>query len=154
MPKRSCAPSSGACFSSGSSRLCEMNTRSHGLTSRIPSFRLAMKYASSLPASVSTAMIAPSCTNCSSDFCAHDLLDANGPEDLHRPLGDLCGARMDGRPAMMLDRQRSNAIVTEQQRAGHPDQAAADDQDGNFDVGHGSSRNLTRAGARAAAAFL
>ena len=46
-----------------------MNTRTVGLTSRTPSFKFGMKYAISLPASVSTDITAPSWSNCSPDFC-------------------------------------------------------------------------------------
>ena len=36
-------------------------------------------------------------------FLPHDLLNADGSEDLHGPLADLRGARMDGRTTMLLD---------------------------------------------------
>jgi hypothetical protein len=49
---------------------------------------------------------------------------------------------MDGCAAVMLDDQGSNAVVSQQHRAGHADQAAADDQDGNFDVSHYLTNSL------------
>ena len=101
-----------------------MKIRLLGLTSRTPSLRFAMNQASSFPASVSTAMIAPSCTNCSSDFYHYDLLHTHGAEHFHRPLRDHGRAWMDRGPSMVLDDERGYAVVTEQQRGGHSDEAA------------------------------
>ena len=39
---------------------------------------------------------------------------------------------MDGGAAVMLDHERSDAVVAQQHRPGHADQAAADDQDVTF----------------------
>ena len=64
---------------------------------------------------------------------AHDLFHAHRSEDFHGALGDLRGARMDGGSAMMLHHQRAHAVVAEQHRARHADQAATDDEDGDFD---------------------
>ena len=69
-------------------------------------------------------------------FVAHDLFDADRAQDLHRALGDLRRARMDCRPAMMFDGECGNPVMAEQQRGGHADEAAADDQDRDFNVGH------------------
>src|SRR5437764_12961465 len=57
-------------------------------------------------------------------FLPDDLLDADAPEDLHGPLADLRRARMNGRAAMMLNGERANAVVAEQQRRGHAHKAA------------------------------
>ncbi len=46
----------------------------------------------------------------------HDLLDADHAKNLHRALGDLRRARMDGGAAVMLDRERRNPVMAEQQR--------------------------------------
>ena len=69
-------------------------------------------------------------------FLPHDLFDADSPEDLHRALADLRRARMDRGAAVMFDGERADAMVAEQQRGRHPDQAAADDEDGDFAIGH------------------
>ena len=58
---------------------------------------------------------------------ADDLLDPDAPEDLHRPLADLSGSRVDGGPAMVLSDNRADAMVGKQQPARHADETAADD---------------------------
>ena len=45
----------------------------------------------------------------------HDLLDADRSKNLHRALADLGGTRMNRRSAMVLDGERANAMMSEQQ---------------------------------------
>ena len=67
-------------------------------------------------------------------FLPDNLLDADGSEDLHCSLCDLRGARMDRGSPMMLDCQRADSVMGEQQRSGHSDQTAAHDQYRDLDI--------------------
>src|SRR5690606_28604843 len=53
-------------------------------------------------------------------------------QDLDRADLDVAGARMDGRAGVAFDYERLDAVRAEQRRRREADQAAADDQDGNF----------------------
>ncbi len=64
------------------------------------------------------------------------VLQADAAEDFHRALVEGGGARVDRRAPMPLDQQVRHAMGGEQHRCGQPDQAAADDQDRNFLLGH------------------
>ena len=44
--------------------------------------------------------------------------------------------RVNGGAAVMLDRHRADAMVSEEEGGRHADQAAADDENGDFDVRH------------------
>jgi len=64
----------------------------------------------------------------------HLALDPRAAQDLHRPLQQKRRARMDRRAAVALDDERRDAVAAEQHRRGHPDQAAAGDEDGDVVV--------------------
>jgi hypothetical protein len=51
----------------------------------------------------------------------------------------MARAGMDRGAGVALDRQRRHTVVAEQHRGGQVDQAAADDQDRDFLVGHGAT---------------
>src|SRR4029078_1950552 len=64
---------------------------------------------------------------------SNDLLDADRAQNLHRPLRDLRGTRVNGGAPVVLDGKRRNAVMAEQHRRGHAHETAADDQDWNLD---------------------
>jgi hypothetical protein len=68
---------------------------------------------------------------------ARGLLEAELPEDLHRADLEVARAGVDRGAGMALDRQGRDAVVAEQRRGREPDQAAADDEDGDVRVLHG-----------------
>ena len=71
-------------------------------------------------------------------FVAHNLLDADRPEDFHRPLVDLRGARMDRCSPMVFDGERTNTVMAQQQRRRKSDETAPNNQNGYFDISHHS----------------
>ncbi len=64
------------------------------------------------------------------------LLQADGAIRLHRALVDERGPRVDRGAAVALEDERRDAVMSEEHRCRQPDEAAADDQDGNVFVGH------------------
>src|SRR6185437_10791303 len=67
---------------------------------------------------------------------ADDALQAHGPEDFHRALGCLRGAWVNGCAAVIFDGEAADAMLRQEQRRGHADQALADDEYGDLDVAH------------------
>ena len=76
------------------------------------------------------------------------LLNADGSENLHRALTDLCGARVNRRTAVMFDHQRRDAVMAEQECRRHSDEASARDEDWTV-VGHVRARPQRSATRRA-----
>ena len=77
------------------------------------------------------------------------LLDADHPVRLDGPLVDECRSWVDRGAAVPFDDERGDAVVTEEDGRRQPDEAAADDQDGNIVVHLGASwlvRRNDRAG--------
>ena len=144
MEKRRSAPNSSArCLSSGSSRLCVMNSRIVGLTSRTPSFRLGMNQASSSLASERFHRYDRAVLNeLLFGLLTHNLFNSDGAQNLHGPLAYHCGAGMNRGPAMMFNRQRRYSMMTKEQRGRHANQATANDQNWDFEVRHLSTGRL------------
>jgi hypothetical protein len=69
----------------------------------------------------------------------HNLLETNLAEDFHGALAGLRGAGMDGSAAMVFHGQRTDAVESEQHGGRQTNQAAADDENRNFDISHGYS---------------
>ena len=67
---------------------------------------------------------------------ADDLFDAHQAKNLHGALVDHRRTRMDRGAAVMLHHHGLHAVVGQQQRGGHAHQAAACDQNGDFEVRH------------------
>ena len=69
-------------------------------------------------------------------FLAHDLFDADRPEDFHRSLVDLRRSRMDRGSPMVFDGERTDAVMPEEHRRRQSNKTAADNQNRNFDISH------------------
>ena len=129
----------GGSSRTGSSPICVTKRRGDGLISSTPSLMKRKYQSSSFPPRLSTDTIAPFWTN-SRPRRPRCRPGADRAVRLDRALVDESSPRVDRRAAMPLENERRHAVMTEEDRGRQPDEAAADDQNGNVFVRHLASR--------------
>ena len=72
---------------------------------------------------------------------AHRLLDSDLPEDLHRPRVDESRLRIDRRPGVLLDQQRGDAVMTQEDRGAQSHRTPPTIKTG-ISAGRSSSRSV------------